>query len=170
MTQQLTIEQLEFARSIGATRYLKDGMWESPGSSYFFFRDCFEWVQGDWAPCSHSVSDNTKYPPIDFSPLDELDPEYVPEVGDWCLSSGGAEMFYIGKNSDDDGVFQLEDGGLTCFDSLDGFRPLPDPDQQRREELLSKWRGQSLDYAHDTEQSQVSLARVFDFIVDMVGE
>lgn len=98
------------------------------------------------------------------------EPEYVPEVGDWCLSSGGAQMFYIGKRSDGDGVFELENGGLTCFDSLDGFRPLPDPAQQRRDELLEKWQSRSLDNAQDTEQSRVSLARVIDFIVDMEGE
>lgn len=180
MTQQLTIDQLKFARSIGATRYLKGGTWSCKSKSWFFYKDNYVWRDGCWVK-SRRANTGNKHPLIDFSPLDGIksndpevnqvavDPEYVTEVGDWCLSSGGAQMFYIGKRSDGDGVFELENGELTCFDSLDGFRPLPDPEQQRRDELLERWRRRSLDYAHDTEQSQVSLARVFDFIVGMEG-
>ena len=51
-------------------------------------------------------------------------PAFVPEVGEWCESLGGAELFYIGKDQDERYFFSLKNGGVTSFDSLEGFRPI----------------------------------------------
>lgn len=171
MTQQLTIEQLRFARSIGAVycvkslrritgHHLKNGNLGKPGFVY----------RGEWDAWDDSdvVSDPNLRFEIDFSPL-----EYTPKVGEECevrnkFNKGdwtkitpdyvGHEVvvFKIGDELDD-----------VIYFSLSEFRPLPDPEQQRREELLSKWRGQSLDYAHDTEKTPVSLGQVFEFIAGL---
>lgn len=175
MTQQLTIDQLKFARRIGATHY----DWQHE----HFRKDGRFWVErkGKW--CHGIVGDDFSrikaIRPIDFSPLDELEPEYVPKVGEVCEmytnEHGWIEAKYVGMDGESP-VFRLKeptDRGIeavysVCIDCK--FRPLPDPKQQRRDELLEKWRSQGLDYAHDTERTLVSLGQVFDFIVDMEGE
>lgn len=45
------------------------------------------------------------------------------KVGEWLESPSGANMFYVGLNSDEDHVFELENGDLTVFYSLKGFKP-----------------------------------------------
>lgn len=161
MTQQLTIEQLKFARSIGATHYdWKDSR---------FRKDGYYWVEGQkkWR-YGFDEDDFITFEEIqhiDFSPL-----EYTPKVGEWCISPGGAKVFYVGKGSTGGNIFQLENGGLTYFDDPNGFRPLPDPEQQRRNELLEAWKRQSLDNAHDTEASVLTVGEMIDFIVELEAE
>ena len=46
-----------------------------------------------------------------------------PSIGTKCESSGGAGMFYVGLSSDGRHVFELDNGGLTMFDTLNGIRP-----------------------------------------------
>lgn len=173
MTQQLTIEQLKFARSIGATHYdWEDGKYRKDGYIH---------VENEWE-CGLSGNCYREYHAIqllDFSTLDELEPEYVPKVGEECELytdvHGWIEAKYVGKDGESP-VFRLKeptDRGIeavymVCIGCK--FRPLPDPAQQRREELLEKWRSQGLEYAHDTERTRVGLGAVFDFIADLEGE
>lgn len=49
----------------------------------------------------------------------------LPPVGDWVMSPGGAKMFYVGTSSIGGHVFELEGGGLTVVDSVDGFSQIP---------------------------------------------
>ena len=79
MEQKLTMEQLHFARSIGATRYLRGGIWANESTTDFFHTDDSAWMGAYWMPLSHSVSDD-RCPIIDFSPLDHEcgDAEKVP--------------------------------------------------------------------------------------------
>ena len=49
----------------------------------------------------------------------------LPPVGDWVMSPGGAKVFYVGTSSIGGHVFELDGGGLTVFDSVDGFSKIP---------------------------------------------
>lgn len=51
-------------------------------------------------------------------------PAFVPKVGEWCLSYGGAKMMLVGLSSSDHYVFEIDNGGLTMLGSIDGFRPI----------------------------------------------
>lgn len=95
MTHKLTIEQLKFARSIGATRYFKDGIWTDELTAAFFYTDNSIWSGTQWIPAK-VAADNDYYPIIDFSPLDgvdhgnaesgqsEAEPDYVTQLGEEC--------------------------------------------------------------------------------------
>lgn len=178
MTQKLTIEQLKFARSIGATHY----DWDDKALR----KDGYIHVENEWE-CGLSGNYYREYQaiqPIDFSPLDDPGPEYMPKVGGKCLCrwNSAPELYYKVKVIGTDGdsiIFRwLEGDNEGClgenkqelFAGCMIFKPLPDPEQQRRDELLSKWRSQGLDNAHDTEKTLVSLGQVFDFIVGMEDE
>ena len=51
--------------------------------------------------------------------------EYVPEVGEWCLSRVGNELFYIGIDCEGHHAMQFRCGELVVHTSLDEFKPLP---------------------------------------------
>lgn len=152
MTQQLTREQLEFARSIGAVfcvdRDIKpdtdliNGLFGKPG---FVYRDGWvEWVDG-----IHDISDTVSDPSsrfeIDFSPL-----EYTPKVGEECLGcwSSDPEVYYKVKIICTDGdsiIFRwLEGEHKGClgedeqaiFAGCIGFKPLPTEEKAGREKTI----------------------------------
>ena len=168
MTQQLTIEQLKFARSIGATHY----DWEHEyfrKSGYFWMKRKKGWGVGV------SGNDYHRFPNIqliDFSPLDELEPEYVPEVGEECEFNhpefGWTGCTIIGPFRNR--VVCAPNGGGFYDADVSSYRPLPDPEQQRRDELLEKWQRRSLDNAHDTEASVLTVGEMIDFIVELESE
>ncbi|QDP55719.1 MAG: hypothetical protein Tp138OMZ00d2C19078241_51 [Prokaryotic dsDNA virus sp.] len=175
MTQQLTIEQLKFARSIGATHYdWNNRRFRKDGSFYSERKDC--WLYG---LNENQYNPRKQIKKIDFSPLDEPESEYVPKVGEECEVYTNDHGWINAKPVGEDGgeyVYRLE---IPMGNRLEirymkcsrcKFRPLPDPEQQRRDELLEKWRSQSLENAHDTEASVLTVGEMIDFIVDLEGE
>ncbi len=50
--------------------------------------------------------------------------EWVPKVGEWCLSSGDAKVFYVGLDYKGKHVFTFEKGGFKRYETLKGFKVL----------------------------------------------
>lgn len=174
MTQQLTIEQLRFARSIGATHY--DWVEREFRKSGYLYKEKVGFWKSGFEECTYH-----EYPeiqPIDFSPLDDLEPEYVPKVGEDFLYSSNGVSWKPRTMLFDDGVTMLmackkypaNRWHYKCGDPDVKFRPIPDPEQQRRDELLSKWRSQSLENAHDTEASVLTVGEMIDFVIELEGD
>lgn len=67
--------------------------------------------------------------------------EWVPKVGEWCLSSGGAKVFYVGSDYDDKHIFMLEQRGLTRYETLDGFKALKTERELFVESARAVWNG-----------------------------
>lgn len=179
MTQQLTIEQLKFARSIGAVYCISSHIDEHDklecgelGKPGFVYRH--GWVK--WSHHDNGVSDTVSLPEkrfvIDFSPLDEPESEYVPEVGEECEFNhpefGWTGCTIIGPFRNR--VVCAPNGGGFHDADVSSYRPLPDPEQQRRDELLEKWQRRSLDNAHDTEASVLTVGEMIDFVIDLESE
>lgn len=164
MTQQLTIEQLKFARSIGATRYLKGGFWNGPEDSYFFYRDGLEWADRCWLPFSGDLDDES-FPPIDFSPLDDLEAEYVPKVGEECeMYMDDHGWINVKPVGEDEGeyVYKLEiptgDGFEIKYMKCSSckFRPLPTEEEVDRDNAIKHMA--SIHAAHQWTPEQFSEA------------
>lgn len=45
------------------------------------------------------------------------------------------------------------------------FRPLPTEEEVEREKILEAWKGQSLENAHDTEASVLTVGEMIDFMM-----
>lgn len=131
----------------------------------------FIWVDGLWKNMPMAEFEHLKPMITPVNPV-SVESVYVPQVGEVCEFNhpqfGWTKCTIIGPYID--GLVCAPNGGGFYDAEVSNFRPLPDQAQQRREELLSKWRDRSLDYAHDTERTSVPLGVVFDFIVGMEGE
>ena len=67
--------------------------------------------------------------------------EWVPKVGEWCLSSGGAKVFYVGLDYYGKHVFMFEQGGLMRYETLKVFKVLKTEREQFIDAAKSVWNG-----------------------------
>ena len=78
---------------------------------------------GDWAKRSKRLTMKEFRAAFPCDKYDGVVEKRFPSIGTKCESSGGAEMFYVGLSSSGEYVFELNNGGLTTFDTLEGMRP-----------------------------------------------
>ena len=104
--------------------------------------------QDDGSDCPKFDGDNGNRGYASLCALEKIDEktewngEGLPPVGMWVLSNGGGKFFYVGLNSIGDHVFEMDNGGITVFDSIEGFRPLPtkrDEWIEKAEQMYSKY-------------------------------
>lgn len=154
----------------------------------------FIWVDEMWKNMPMSEFEHLEPMMTPVNPV-SVESVYVPKVGEECVLAEECSFFSQQRREQtllDAGTkvivvssFKRPDNGNTCITVMTVgqwhlgtatgnpefmINPLPDPAQQRRDELLKKWRSQSQEHAHDTEKSLVSLGMVFDFISELEGE
>ena len=106
----------------------------------------------------------------DFSEKEEATnaQPWIPSVGEECRVEFENAYGYEGivKSITEEWVIlEVEDSGEIPF-MLRSVTLKPLPKQKTiQEEMLDKWKLQSLDYSHDTTSSQYALGSVFDFVV-----
>jgi hypothetical protein len=110
--------------------------------------------------------------------------DYVPHVGEECLCcwNSAPELYYKVKvictegdsiifrwlEGDNEGCLGENEQGLFAGCMI--FKPLPAEEEVEREKILTAWKRQSLENAHDTEASVLTVGEMIDFIVELEGE
>ncbi len=70
---------------------------------------------------------------------------YKPEVGEWFIASGGAKMAFVGIDSGNAYVCEIDGGGLTRLCDFIGCRPI----KSEREQFIEKFHGMDAGQMYD---------------------